>query len=216
MHDESTFYRKCGKCVDRLSDTCLSCTLLLVRARNSLPATQGLSPETLEYQSMAKQFADKELSPHMLHWDLTETFPKQTLQKAAQLGLGALYCDTKVGGTGLSRLDASVIFEALATGCVSTTAYLSIHNMCAWMVDSFGSQALRQKYVPLLASMDSFASYCLTEPNAGSDAASLITSAVKKGDHYILNGSKAFISGGGESDVYAITLFFDLQVHCHG
>ena len=109
-----------------------------------------------------------------------------------------------VGGTGLSRLDASIIYEALSGGCTSTTAYLTIHNMCAWMIDSFGSEELRHKYVPSLCTMDTFASYCLTEPNSGSDAASLSTKAVRDGDDYVLNGSKMFISGGGRSDVYVV------------
>jgi isobutyryl-CoA dehydrogenase len=164
-------------------------------------ATIGLSSETKEFQLMAKTFADKEMAPSMLEWDEKEVFPVQALRKAADLGLGAIYCKQDFGGTGLSRLDASVIFEALSTGCVSTTAYLSIHNMCAWMIDSFASDALRETYVPALASMDKLASYCLTEPGAGSDAASLSTTATKKGDSYVLNGSKAFISGGGDTDV---------------
>mmetsp|Transcript_38230 Transcript_38230/g.96179 ORF Transcript_38230/g.96179 Transcript_38230/m.96179 type:complete len:331 (-) Transcript_38230:1016-2008(-) len=119
------------------------------------------------------------------------------------MGFASIYCKDEFG-TGLSRLDAAVIFESLATGCPSTTAYLSIHNMCAWMIDTYGSQELRERLLPGLASMDKFASYCLTEPNAGSDAASLTTSAKRQADEYVLNGSKAFISGGGSSDVYVI------------
>ncbi|KAJ7314702.1 Isobutyryl-CoA dehydrogenase, mitochondrial [Desmophyllum pertusum] len=118
--------------------------------------------------------------------------------------LSAIYTKEDYGGSGLSRLEASVIFEALSTGCVSTTAYLSIHNMVAWMIDEFGSEELREKYVPALASMEKFGSYCLTEPGSGSDAASLSTSAKRDGDYYILNGSKAFISGGGDTDVYIV------------
>ncbi|EGF82024.1 hypothetical protein BATDEDRAFT_86757 [Batrachochytrium dendrobatidis JAM81] len=166
--------------------------------------SNGLGEETKEYQLVARSFADKELAPNMTHWDETETFPREALSKAARLGFGAIYCKDDFGGTGLGRLDSSVIFEALSTGCVSTTAYLSIHNMCAWMIDTFGNTAQREKYMPLLASMEKLASYCLTEPGAGSDAGSLATSAVKKGDHYILNGSKAFISGAGDTDVYVI------------
>lgn len=164
-------------------------------------ASHGLPEETKEFQVMAKAFADKELAPLMQEWDATETFPVETLRKAADLGLGAMYCQEEFGGTGLTRLDAAVVFEALSTGCVSTTAYLSIHNMCAWMIDAFGSKELRETHLPTLAKMDKFASYCLTEPGAGSDAAQLATSAVKNGDSYILNGSKAFISGGGDTDV---------------
>jgi isobutyryl-CoA dehydrogenase len=140
----------------------------------------------------------------MRHWDATHTFPMDSIRKAAELGFGAIYCDPEYGGSGLSRVDASVIFEALSTGCVSTTAYLSIHNMCAWMVDTFGSEELKKEYLERMAGMDIFASYCLTEPNAGSDAASLKTTAVKQGDYYVLNGSKAFISGAGSSDVYVV------------
>ncbi|KAH6562545.1 hypothetical protein BASA50_001812 [Batrachochytrium salamandrivorans] len=166
--------------------------------------SNGLGEETKEYQTLARTFADKELSPNMTMWDETESFPKDALRKAAELGFGAIYCKDDFGGTGLGRLDATIIFEALATGCVSTTAYLSIHNMCAWMIDSFGNNDQREKYLPKLASMEKFASYCLTEPGAGSDAGSLATSAVRKGDYYILNGSKAFISGGGDSDIYMV------------
>lgn len=115
-----------------------------------------------------------------------------------------IYVNEEVGGSGLSRLDASVIFEALAGGCTSTTAYLTIHNMCAWMIDSFASDELRQKYLPDLCTMNKFASYCLTEPNSGSDAASLSTRATRDGDSFVLNGSKAFISGGGRSDIYLV------------
>ncbi|KAM9768536.1 isobutyryl-CoA dehydrogenase, mitochondrial isoform 4-T4 [Dama dama] len=143
------------------------------------------------------------------------------MRKAAQLGFGGVYVRTDVGGAGLSRLDTSVIFEALATGCTSTTAYMSIHklpfpsvclcprllgalSMCVWMIDRFGSEEQRQRLCPPLCAMEKFASYCLTEPGSGSDAASLVTSAVRRQDHYILNGSKAFISGGGEADIYVV------------
>jgi isobutyryl-CoA dehydrogenase len=126
------------------------------------------------------------------------------MRKAASLGLGGIYVREDVGGSGLSRLDTSIIFEALATGCVSTTAYISIHNMCAWMVDEFGMEQQRKEWVPQLCSMEKFASYCLTEPGAGSDAVALETTAKRDGEYYIVNGTKAFISGGGESDVYLI------------
>ena len=171
-----------------------------------LDAGVGLSDETREYQQLARSLADKEMSPNMLEWDEKHIFPVQCLRKAAELGFGALYCREDVGGMAMNRLDSSVIFEALSTGCVSTTAYLSIHNMCAWMIDEFGRQEQRERWVPRLASMDWMASYCLTEPQAGSDAASLMTSArmSKDGQHYIVNGSKAFISGGGESDLYVV------------
>ncbi|XP_072557229.1 isobutyryl-CoA dehydrogenase, mitochondrial isoform X3 [Paramormyrops kingsleyae] len=144
------------------------------------------------------------MAPHMAEWDDKEVFPVETMRKAAQLGFGGIYVQPDVGGSGLSRLDTSIIFEALSTGCTSTTAYMSIHNMCAWMIDTFGSPEQRKMYCPDLCSMQKFASYCLTEPGSGSDAASLLTSAQRKGDHYVLNGSKAFISGAGESDVYVV------------
>ncbi|XP_048836383.1 isobutyryl-CoA dehydrogenase, mitochondrial [Brienomyrus brachyistius] len=164
----------------------------------------GLSDEQKEFQKVAFDFAAKEMAPHMAEWDEKEVFPVETMRKAAQLGFGGIYVQPDVGGSGLSRLDTSIIFEALSTGCTSTTAYMSIHNMCAWMIDTFGSPEQRKTYCPDLCSMQKFASYCLTEPGSGSDAASLLTSAQRKADHYVLNGSKAFISGAGESDVYVV------------
>ncbi|XP_058049982.1 isobutyryl-CoA dehydrogenase, mitochondrial [Ahaetulla prasina] len=164
----------------------------------------GLTEEQQEFQKVAFDFAAKEMAPHMAEWDEKEIFPVDTLRKAAQLGFGGIYVKPDVGGSGLSRLDTSVIFEALSTGCVSTTAYISIHNMCAWMIDTFGNEEQRLKFCPSLCSMEKLASYCLTEPGSGSDAASLLTSAKKRGDVYILNGSKAFISGGGDADLYVV------------
>ncbi|KAI5620808.1 isobutyryl-CoA dehydrogenase, mitochondrial [Silurus asotus] len=164
----------------------------------------GLSDEQKEFQKVAFDFAANEMAPHMAQWDEKEIFPVETMRKAAQLGFGGIYVQPDVGGSGLSRLDTSIIFEALSTGCASTTAYISIHNMCAWMIDKFGNNEQREKYCPDLCSMEKFASYCLTEPGSGSDAASLLTSAKLQGDHYILNGSKAFISGGGDTDVYVV------------
>ncbi|XDV32491.1 hypothetical protein PO909_003286 [Leuciscus waleckii] len=164
----------------------------------------GLSDEQKEFQKVAFDFAANEMAPHMAEWDQKEIFPVDTMKKAAQLGFGGIYVNPDVGGSGLSRLDTSIIFEALSTGCVSTTAYISIHNMCGWMIDTFGNKEQREKYCPDLCSMQKFASYCLTEPGSGSDAASLLTSAKLQGDHYILNGTKAFISGGGDTDVYVV------------
>uniref|UniRef100_A0A4W5QG61 short-chain 2-methylacyl-CoA dehydrogenase n=1 Tax=Hucho hucho TaxID=62062 RepID=A0A4W5QG61_9TELE len=172
--------------------------------KSLLAAAHGLSDEQKEFQKMAFDFAANEMSPHMAEWDEKEIFPVETMRKAAQLGFGGIYVQPEVGGSGLSRLDTSVIFEALSTGCVSTTAYLSIHNMCNWMIDTFGNTEQREKYCPELCMMDKFASYCLTEPGSGSDAASLLTTAKLEGDHYVLNGSKAFISGGGDTDVYIV------------
>uniref|UniRef100_A0A670JVD9 Isobutyryl-CoA dehydrogenase, mitochondrial n=1 Tax=Podarcis muralis TaxID=64176 RepID=A0A670JVD9_PODMU len=164
----------------------------------------GLTEEQKEFQKVAFDFAAKEMAPHMAEWDEKEIFPVETVRKAAQLGFGGIYVQPDVGGSGLSRLDTSIIFEALSTGCVSTTAYISIHNMCNWMIDTFGTEEQRHKFCPSLCSMEKLSSYCLTEPGSGSDAASLLTSARKKGDTYILNGSKAFISGGGDTDLYVV------------
>jgi isobutyryl-CoA dehydrogenase len=140
----------------------------------------------------------------MQHWDEHEEFPLDVLRKGAELGFGGVNVSEDVGGSNLTRLEASVVYEALATGCVSTTAYITIHNMCAWMIDRFGTKEQRHKYLPSVTSMNMLASYCLTEPGAGSDAASLATTAVKKGDEYVLNGTKAFISGSKNSDVYIV------------
>ncbi|XP_070345991.1 isobutyryl-CoA dehydrogenase, mitochondrial isoform X1 [Equus asinus] len=167
-------------------------------------ASMGLNEEQKEFQKVAFDFAAQEMAPNMAEWDQKELFPVDVMRKAAQLGFGGIYVQTDVGGSGLSRLDTAVIFEALATGCTSTTAYISIHNMCAWIIDTFGNEEQRHKFCPPLCTMEKFASYCLTEPGSGSDAASLLTSAKRQGDHYVLNGSKAFISGAGESDVYVV------------
>lgn len=171
---------------------------------SSIDPSHGLTDEQKEFQKVAFDFAANEMTPHMAEWDQKEIFPVETMRKAAQLGFGGIYVNPDVGGSGLSRLDTSIIFEALSTGCVSTTAYISIHNMCAWMIDTFGNNEQREKFCPDLCAMEKFASYCLTEPGSGSDAASLLTSARENGDHYILNGSKAFISGGGDTDVYVV------------
>ncbi len=155
-------------------------------------------------QDMARAFAENEFTPHAEGWDREHIFPEDALRLAAALGFAGIYIKEDVGGSALGRLDAAIIFEELSKGCTSTAAYLSIHNMASWMIDHFGHDDLRRKYSPKLASMDFFASYCLTEPGAGSDAASLRTKAVRDGDHYVLNGTKAFISGGGRSDVYVV------------
>ncbi len=165
-----------------------------------------LTEDQQSFKNLSKSFADAHLAPNANKWDETSYFPKDILKSAAELGFGALYTSEKYGGTGLSRLDSAIIFEQLATGCPSTTAFLSIHNMVTWMVDKFGSDDLRQTFIPRLASMEYFGSYCLTEANAGSDAASGKTTAVRDGDDYIINGTKAFISGAGHSDVYLVML----------
>ena len=161
--------------------------------------------EQMAIKEMAKNFAETELMPHASEWDQNEIFPIQTLKKAAQLGLAAIYVSEDHGGSGLNRLDAAIIFEELSRGCVSTAAYLSIHNMVTWMIDAHGSESIKKKFINKLSTMEIMSSYCLTESGSGSDAAALKTTASKKGNsHYILNGSKSFISGGPTSDVFAV------------
>ncbi len=164
----------------------------------------ALTEEQEAIQDMARRFAADELAPHAAEWDEKHYFPVDVIKKSAELGLAGIYTRDDVGGSGLGRLDAALIFEALSEGCTSTAAFISIHNMCTWMIDRFGSEDVRQKWCPKLTSMELLASYCLTEPGAGSDAAALKTRAVRDGDDYILNGSKAFISGAGASDVYVV------------
>ncbi|HSJ42440.1 MAG TPA: acyl-CoA dehydrogenase family protein, partial [Xanthobacteraceae bacterium] len=154
-----------------------------------------LSEQQRAIKDTARAFAHDEMMPLARQWDEEEVFPADTLRQAAALGFGGIYVKDDVGGSALSRLDATIIFEELAKGCTSTAAYISIHNMAAWMIDAFGGEAQRKKFLPKLCTMEQFASYCLTEPDSGSDAASLKTKAVRDGDHYVLNGSKAFISG---------------------
>src|ERR1043166_7559887 len=163
-----------------------------------------LSEEQRAFAAVARTFAREEMMPFARVWDEGEVFPVEALRKAAALGFGAITVRDDVGGSALSRLDSTIIFEELAQGCTSTAAYISIHNMAAWMIDAFGGEAQRRRFLPQLASMEHFASYCLTEPGSGSDAASLVTRAVREGEHYVLNGAKAFISGGGVSDIYVV------------
>lgn len=159
-----------------------------------------LNSDQKHYRDLAKSFSDKELKPNAADWDKEAFFPKETLMKAGELGFLSLYVDTNLGGMGLGRLDASIVFEQLAQGCTSTTAFMTIHNMAIWMVSKFGSEELKTEWFPQLSSGEKLASYCLTEPGSGSDSASLRTTAKKDGDNYILNGSKAFISGSGATD----------------
>ena len=161
-----------------------------------------LGEDQKAFQEMARTFAAEELAPHAADWDRESFFPVETLRKAAALGLAGIYVREDVGGSGLTRLDAALVFEALSEGCTSTAAFLSIHNMASWMIDTFGTDLQRHRFLPRLTTMELIASYCLTEPSAGSDAASLRTRAVRDGEHYVLNGSKAFISGAGVSDIY--------------
>ncbi len=152
----------------------------------------------------AAAFAAKRLAPYALEWDAAKHFPTDVLREAAKLGMAAIYCREDVGGSGLRRLDGVRIFEQLAIADPTTAAFLSIHNMCAWMIDSFGTAEQREEWIPRLAPMDVIASYCLTEPDAGSDAGALSTRAVRQGGDYVLDGVKQFISGAGASDVYVV------------
>jgi alkylation response protein AidB-like acyl-CoA dehydrogenase len=164
----------------------------------------ALSDEQMMIREAAQRFAHDRMRPFAGEWDERKHFPVDVLREAAGLGFAAIYCREEHGGSGLTRLDGVLIFEQLARGCITSAAFLSIHNMCTWMIDSFGSADQRAHWVPRLASMELIASYCLTEPGSGSDAAAMRTRAVKTGDHYVLNGSKAFISGAGASDVYVV------------
>ncbi|HZL59108.1 MAG TPA: acyl-CoA dehydrogenase family protein [Stellaceae bacterium] len=163
-----------------------------------------LSEEHRAVRETARDFAAAEFLPHAAQWDEECIFPVEALRQAAALGFAGIYVHEASGGTGMGRLEAALVFEELAAACPSTAAYLSIHNMVAWMIDRFGDEAQRRKFLPKLLTMAHFSSYCLTEPGAGSDAASLKTSARRQGDYFVLNGTKAFISGGGASDIYAV------------
>ncbi|MEH0758860.1 acyl-CoA dehydrogenase family protein [Vibrio sp. 16] len=163
-----------------------------------------LNEEQRAFADTAAQFAEQRLMPNAAKWDSEQIFPKEVLSEAGELGFLSLYTPEEQGGLGLSRLDASIVFEQLAMGCTSTTAYMTIHNMVSWMVASFATDAVKQRYCDKLVTGEWLGSYCLTEPNAGSDAASLTTSAIKQGDRYILNGAKAFISGAGDTDVLVV------------
>jgi alkylation response protein AidB-like acyl-CoA dehydrogenase len=162
----------------------------------------ALSDEQLAIRDMARTFADDRLAGGALEWDQKRIFPVEVMREAAALGMAGIYVREDVGGSGLTRLDAALIFEALATGCPTISAYISIHNMAAWMIDRFGSDDQRRTWLPKLCTMEHLASYCLTEPGAGSDAAALSTRAVRNGDIYVVDGVKQFISGAGVSDLY--------------
>ena len=151
-----------------------------------------------------REFARTELEPHALEWDAQSIFPRDTLRSAGELGLGGIYVREDVGGSGLSRSDAAAIFEELAKGDPAIAAYISIHNMVVWMIDTYGTDAQRHEWLPRLTAMTDFGSYCLTEPGAGSDAAAIATSAIREGDEYVLTGVKQFISGAGEASVYIV------------
>ena len=161
-----------------------------------------LTDDQLQIQEMAAKFTADAITPFAAEWDEKHVFPRDTIRMAAELGFGAIYVSEESGGIGLGRLEAALIMEAMAYGCPSTSAFISIHNMAAWMIDRFGSAAVKQKYLPTMVTMEKLGAYCLTEPGSGSDAAALKTRAVKDGDHYVVSGSKAFISGGGENEIY--------------
>lgn len=163
-----------------------------------------LNEDQRAFSDAARQFAQEKLAPMAAEWDEQQIFPKEVLKQAGEMGFLSLYTPEKQGGLGLPRLDASIVFEQLAMGCTSTTAFMTIHNMVTWMVASYASEEVQQAYCPKLIGGAWLGSYCLTEPNAGSDAASLTTSAVKQGDKYIINGAKVFISGAGETDVLVV------------
>jgi alkylation response protein AidB-like acyl-CoA dehydrogenase len=164
----------------------------------------ALTDDQRAIQDAARQFAEAELAPHSAEWDETKHFPVDVMKHAAEMGFCGIYTGEEHGGMALGRVEAALIFEELSRGDVSTAAFISIHNMATWMIDKFGSDDLRGRYVPRLTTMELIASYCLTEPGSGSDAAGLRTNARRDGDHWVLNGSKAFISGAGTSDVYVV------------
>lgn len=162
----------------------------------------SLTEEQLAIQDMARRFTAGAITPHAGEWDEKHVFPRDTLRAAAELGFGAIYVSEESGRIGLGRLEAALIMEAMAYGCPSTSAFISIHNMAAWMIDRFGGQAVKDRFLPSLVPMERIGSYCLTEPSSGSDAAALKTRAVRDGDHYVVTGTKQFISGGGENELY--------------
>src|ERR1700746_1592732 len=157
----------------------------------------ALNEDQTAVRDMARDFAAEKIAPHAIRWDEEKYFPVEVMREAAKLGIGGVYIRDDVGGSALTRFDAALIFEALAQGCPTVSAFISIHNMASWMIDAFGNDTQRQKWLPKLCTMELIASYCLTEPGAGSDAAALRTRAVRDGDHYVLNGQKQFISGPG-------------------
>ena len=162
----------------------------------------GLTDDQLAIQEMARRFTADSITPHAAEWDEKHVFPRDVVQAAAALGFGAIYLSEESGGIGLGRLEAALIMEAMAYGCPSTSAFISIHNMASWMIDRFGSAELKARYLPAMVTCERIGSYCLTEPGSGSDAAALKTKAVRDGDDYVVSGSKAFISGGGENELY--------------
>jgi acyl-CoA dehydrogenase len=163
-----------------------------------------LTEDQLAIQEVARKFAADRITPFAAEWDETHHYPVDVWKAAGELGFGSIYVSEESGGIGLGRLEAALIMEAMSYGCPATSAFISIHNMSAWMIDTFGGQELKDRYLPELVTMDKIASYCLTEPGSGSDAAALKTTARLEGEHYVLNGTKQFISGGGVNDVYVV------------
>ena len=161
-----------------------------------------LTDDQRQIQEMARRFTADAITPHAAEWDEKHIFPRDTIRAAAELGFGGIYVSEESGGIGLGRLESALIMEAMAYGCPSTSAFISIHNMAAWMIDRFGAQPVKDKYLPSMVPMERMGSYCLTEAGSGSDAAALKTRAVKDGSDYLVTGSKQFISGGGENDIY--------------
>ncbi|WP_298191623.1 acyl-CoA dehydrogenase family protein [Novosphingobium sp.] len=162
----------------------------------------ALTDDQLAIQEMARRFTADAITPFAAQWDEDHSFPLETIRAAAELGFASIYVSEESGGIGLGRLDAALIMEAMAYGCPTTSAFISIHNMASWMIDRFGGAEIKSRYLPSLITMEKIASYCLTEPGSGSDAAALRTTAKLEGDHYVVNGTKQFISGGGVSDIY--------------
>src|SRR6202167_3924082 len=171
---------------------------------HGVPPQFSLDADQIAVRDMARAFADEVFAPNAVAWDERKHFPVAEMRKAAALGMGGIFISEDVGGSGLSRLTATLIFEALATGCPTVAAYMSIHNMTASLIDAFGTKEQRYKWLPKLCAMELLASYCLTEPGVGSDAAALTSRAVRDGDHYVLDGQKQFISGAGAGDLYVV------------
>jgi alkylation response protein AidB-like acyl-CoA dehydrogenase len=163
-----------------------------------------LTEDQFAIQDMARKFTADAITPHAAKWDEEHHFPRDVVKAAGELGLGSIYVSEASGGIGLGRLEAALIMEAMAYGCPTTSAFISIHNMATWMIDCFGGEEIKARFLPQLVSMEKVASYCLTEPGSGSDAAALKTTARLDGDHYVVNGTKQFISGGGVNDVYVV------------
>lgn len=162
----------------------------------------SLTEDQLAIQEMAQKFTADAITPHAAEWDEKHIFPREVIKQSADLGFGGIYISEESGGIGLGRLESAIIMEAMAYGCPATSSFISIHNMASWMIDCFGSQAVKDKFLPDLIPMEKISSYCLTEPGSGSDAAALKTSAKRDGDYYVVNGGKQFISGAGVNDLY--------------